>query len=232
MPKPDQEKKLAELDAALAAVRATLDTQKPELDAAQMAWEATAREQLAHPPQLGTWQAVGPFKADNFDSGLRYRVRTGKRRRPGGQVCRRCAALGYRTREWADAVPHDLPADVERRICIARSSRRERRRSSFHSAATTALRVWHDGKEVFTRSVRDAVCKPDQDKVTLQLHPGANHLLLKVANADGGARILFPRDRGRCAGRHRADRRQGRRPNAPTTNESASRNIIAASRRY
>src|SRR5262249_42626674 len=55
VPKPDQEKKLAELDAALAKVRTTLDTQTPELDAEQTTWEGQAREQLAHPPQLGTW---------------------------------------------------------------------------------------------------------------------------------------------------------------------------------
>ena len=52
------------------------------------------------------------------------------------------------------------------------------------------LRVWHDGKESHT-SRKQRPVKPDQDKATLQLHPGTNHLLLKVVNADGGAGFYF-----------------------------------------
>ncbi len=80
VPTTDQEKKLAELDAAIAKAHVTLDTQTPELDAAQLAWEAQAREQLAHPPRLGTWQAVGPIQGRQLRRRLRFRLRPREQR--------------------------------------------------------------------------------------------------------------------------------------------------------
>jgi mono/diheme cytochrome c family protein len=189
VPKPDQEKKLAELDAAITQVRTTLDTQTPELDTAQAAWETTAREQLSHPPQLGIWQAVGPFKADSFDAAFD----TAYGPENGVDLTAKFAdgALGWSPHpDWADATPHDLPAE-RGAIYLYRTIESPRATPFVISLGSDdALRAWHDGKEAISQRKKRPL-KPDQDKVTLQLHSGTNHLLLKVVNADGGAGFYF-----------------------------------------
>ena len=53
VPNADQEKKLAELDGQIAKVRGVLDTQTPELDAAQAAWEGGRARAIGQSAAIG-----------------------------------------------------------------------------------------------------------------------------------------------------------------------------------
>ena len=134
----------------LAAVRTTLDTQTPELDAAQVAWEAQAREQLANPPQLGTWQAIGPFTADSFDAAFDTAYGPESGVDLAATLRRWRARAGRRTRTGPTARCIDLPAE-RGATYLYRAIESPRATPLVVSLGSDdGLRVWHDGKEVLT----------------------------------------------------------------------------------
>jgi hypothetical protein len=63
IPTAEQEKRMAAIDAELAALKGKLDTQTPELDAALAKWEATAKEELAK--NVSAWTTIKPEKAES-----------------------------------------------------------------------------------------------------------------------------------------------------------------------
>jgi len=189
VPTGDQEKRLAALDAEIATVRATLATQTPELDAAQLVWEAQARELLAHPPQPGVWHAVGPFAAENFEQALDTAF--GPENGVDLAATFKEGVLAWQPRpEWTDGTVQELPAERGATYLYRAIESPRTTPLVISLGSDDGLRVWHDGKELLNQRKRRPA-KPDQDKVTLQLHPGTNHLLLKVANAEAGSGFYF-----------------------------------------
>ncbi|HEY1602554.1 MAG TPA: PSD1 and planctomycete cytochrome C domain-containing protein [Pirellulales bacterium] len=189
VPSAEQEKRLAELDAQIAKVRLTLDTQTPDLDYAQLAWEAQAREQLAHPPQLGGWHALGPFAAESYEKALDTAF--GPENGVDLSAVFADGALRWMPHaEWADSAVINLPGDRGATYLYRAIEAPRAMPLVLSLGCKDGLRVWHDGKEAFAQRAKRAAAA-DQDKVTLPLHPGTNHLLLKVASAGGASGFYF-----------------------------------------
>ncbi|MBI2826837.1 MAG: PSD1 domain-containing protein [Planctomycetia bacterium] len=191
VPKPEQESRLAELDRRLTELRGILDVQTPELDAAQLVWEGDARRLLADPPKLGAWHVLGSFAAKDFkqaferefgpESGVDLAAAVGD------------GAVKWTARpEWADGEIHNVaPANENAATYVYRTIDAPRAMPLVISLGSDdGLRVWLDKKEVLNKRV-ERPAAPDQDKVTLSLRQGVNHLLMKVVNAAGGCAFYF-----------------------------------------
>ena len=189
VPTSDQEKRLADLDREISTVRGTLDTQTPELDAAQVTWESTARDELAHPPQLGPWHVHAPFKAESFEQAFDtpYGPENGVDvTATGGDGTPRWTLHD----DWADAAVYALPDGTGAAYLYRKIESPRATKLVISLGSDDGLRVWLDGKEALQKRVKRPLAA-DQDKATIELHQGTNHLLVKIVNADGSSGFYF-----------------------------------------
>ncbi|MEX2118672.1 MAG: PSD1 and planctomycete cytochrome C domain-containing protein [Pirellulales bacterium] len=189
VPAPHQAAELKQLDDELAALKNTLNTQTPELDSAQAAWEAGALEKTGRLPTLAAWHAVGPFMAGSLDEAFDTAYE------PEGKVD---LAQTYREGklkwtpqpDWADGQIHKLSGNnaatyLYRTVLASRPMQAE-----LSLGSDDSLKVWLNGQEMFARRVARAAA-PDQEKVVVNLVEGDNRLLIKVVNGGGESAFYF-----------------------------------------
>jgi len=103
-----------------------------------------------------------------------------------------------RVSNWEDGRPLVLPEGVNvsytARVLHAPSARR----LTLALGSDDGLVVYQAGREVFRREIDRGVL-PDQDRVTVELRPGANTLVFKIVNTGGQAGFAYAAREGELA---------------------------------
>lgn len=180
--------KLAEFDAAIAAQNTVLATQTPELDQAQIAWEADIKTKLGTPLTLSPWQSIGPFSAADFNAVLKARPVDPAKidlSQPVGELRWQEAA------QYADGQVNNFePSDFSSRYLYRTVTTDQPLTVQLALGSDDAINVWLNGKQVHENKSSRAVAA-DQDKVSLNLVAGENKLLMKISNGQGGFGFYF-----------------------------------------
>ena len=216
-PLPEQAARLAELDGQIAAAETKLAADWPELDAQQVEWErqfvAVEPESVGGsgpeptPPAPATnakdylavsdWHWVGPFSDP-------ARYLKSKKHGPEGKKKINLAKkfklatgeeIGWvRKPEWVDGqVYNDLPGDpaanfLYRTITVGKPQDLE-----ISLGSDDGIRVYLNNELLLSRDDSRSAAA-DQEKLTLKLKRGENHLLVKVLNFAGPIGLLLRRE--------------------------------------
>jgi hypothetical protein len=220
-PTAQQSAKLAELDSRIAAAEERLLADWPDLDLQQTQWEQqfASIDSEASPPQsvggssqtpdqaspsaaprqdylaMSDWHWVGPFSDTQ-----RYLLR----RKHGPEKTKKKIDLAQkfqlptgeeigwvRKPEWVDGQVHnDLPGDPAANFLYRTITVSEPQELEISLGSDDGIRVFLNNKLVL-KSDESRPAAADQNKVTLQLRRGKNHLLLKVLNFGGPSGFYF-----------------------------------------
>ena len=132
---------------------------------------------------LSDWKRIGPFTAGNFDEAAKRSSMEGGEPEKGTR-----RASGWTRRiMWTARCTH-LLAETARAILPRPVRHRPAARAV--TGSDDSFRIWLNGQLVADKKISRGVA-PDQDKVTLNLKPGENQLLFKIANGSGGYGFYF-----------------------------------------
>lgn len=184
---PEELKRMDALEAAVTTARGTVEGYErehaAELKEAQSRWEADRLRDAGAAPRLDPWHVVGPFPAESFEAA--YETAFAPEKGVDLQAAYLDGKLKWKARpEWTDGKSYELP-DENSAFYLYRVIRAEAAGSvSLSLGSDDAIKVWLNGAPVLANLVTRGVL-PDQEKVTITLKPGENHLLMKIVN--GGA---------------------------------------------
>jgi hypothetical protein len=157
------------------------------------------------PPKLSTWSRVGPFTAASgklADESVFPPEQELRSETPYAASYLDGKLAWKEEPGWKDGAVQMLPGDENAAWFLARTIETDSpRRFVLHLGSDDTLKVWLDGALVHSH-LEPRAPAPDQDKVEVELHAGANRLLLKVVNYSGGAGFAFriePAGRGGLA---------------------------------
>jgi cytochrome c553 len=141
------------------------------------------------PAAFGPWHVLGPFPAPDGRSA--YDTEYGPEK--GTDLGRDHGGLRWARRDdFKDGQVMSLPRGAGAHFLARAISSPSARKLTFSAASDDALQVWLNGAAVLTRNVRRAFRKYDANKVTLELEPGENLLVVKLSNyGTAEARFLF-----------------------------------------
>jgi hypothetical protein len=100
--------------------------------------------------------------------------------------------LRWRTQEdWADGQINNIGDTANSSTYLYRTITVDSARQvALSLGSDDGIKVWHNGKQVLANNVgRPAM--PDQEKLTLDLTPGVNHVLMKISNGAGLTGFYF-----------------------------------------
>jgi hypothetical protein len=161
----------------------------PEIQAAQLAWEAAALKDVGPKITWDTWSALGPFPAASFDAAYDTAFD------PEKQVDLAKSALDGKLTwtkkpEWTDGKVHEL-SDTNAATYLYRSIKTERaKKLTLSFGSDDAIKVWLNGKPVLANKATRAAA-PDQEKALVELQEGENQLLVKIINGGGIGGFYF-----------------------------------------
>ncbi len=211
MPKPIDEKQVAEenrareqrrktLEATIGTTRAKLDglnkrtdfyiekkSAKIDVASGQAKWEAAQAQLVAESVVLSKWYRIGPFGAGNFDEAH------AKAFLDETAVDLRKAHGNLKWEEAKDLVDGKIHmlSGPNSATYLYRVLRTESARPlELSLGSDDSFKLWLNGKLVAEKKQIRGVA-PDQDKVRVELANGDNKLLLKVANGVGGYAFYF-----------------------------------------
>ena len=194
---PDSRRQLADLDRQIAAVSGQLDTPLREVNDAQAAWEAEIAAEVDGSGEadaeveLGPWHVLGPIPAPDGDSARAFRETLGPERGVDlAQTFQDGKFAWRRDPDIADGKIHPLPTTIGATYLYRTLNAPGRRTVDLSLGSDDGIRVWLNGDEVLANDAF-RVAAPDQEKLTLDLRPGENHLLIKIVNRDGAAGVYF-----------------------------------------
>jgi len=150
-------------------------------------------ESNSDPPpreKLGVWHVIGPFADDDFKKAYRKAFPPEKEKQI--DLKKKYGQLAWQPQPgWKDGQVHNtLQGEnsanyLYRTIDVAQAGPLD-----ISLGRDDAIKVWVNGKSVLAKEVAGAAA-PDQDKVTIQLNEGTNHLLVKIVNASGPSGFYF-----------------------------------------
>jgi len=149
------------------------------------------------PVALGTWYVIEPFYAPENKKVFGYAFPPEKElAREGGDV-KAALAKSYGKLSWKprpdlqDGVVHGLRAggNGASYLCRTLTAAKPTTITGFFGGDDGIL-IWLNGKLVYSEPGPRGIA-PNQDKVKLRLHAGANHLLLKIPNYGGRHGFYF-----------------------------------------
>jgi hypothetical protein len=161
----------------------------PDTKAAQRAWEAHALEHPGGKATLGPWRAVGPFEVSSFDAAYATVFEPEKavdltRTYENGKL------TWKEHPEWVDGKAHSLPGDFAATYLYRTIQADQPMTMTLSFGSDDAIKVWLNGAPVLANKLIRVVA-PDQEKATVDLRAGENHLLLKIVNGGGGYAFYF-----------------------------------------
>lgn len=148
----------------------------------------------AFEPSHGRWWRVGPFaRREGIDNAQLYETVFGPE--AGGRVDR-SAIFGEEKRKWSfdGSLLDDEISSLGSTVGATYVSREiwspDARELEVALGSDDGVAVFHDGLRVFENRV-DRGPDLDQDRVTLDLHPGRNTIVLKVVNTGGATSFAW-----------------------------------------
>jgi len=190
VPIPDemQAPRVAHYEAEKARLQKILDSSTPEIATLQDQWEKRITEQKL--PQFGTWHSIGPFKGENFDGAFRQAFE------PENEIE---LTNSYGKNElkwvaqpsWEDGKLHnDLEGENSATYLFRTITAEHEGSLALSLGSDDAIKVWVNGTEALSKKVNRALAA-DQEKITVQIKPGENKLLMKIVNAGAGSGFYF-----------------------------------------
>ena len=194
---PEQKAKIAQHDKTIAELQTKLKAPWQEIDTLQAAWETEMLKQTEEnskqiPIALGEWHTVGPFVDTQRYLYNRKHGPEGKPIKLTAQYKVPSGTLKWKKRtDWKDGkVYTDLPGAVSANF-LYRTITADKSQSLVVSLGSDdGIKVYLNNKEILKRNVARGAA-PDQEKVTLKLNKGENHLLIKIINHGGAAGYYF-----------------------------------------
>lgn len=149
------------------------------------------------PVGFGTWHAVGPFPADDRDAAFNNAVGPEAALSDAGAIDTSAIYEGDLAwtahPEWTDGQVHELEGGVAATYLTRTIHAGSARTLALSLGSDDGIKVWCNGRLVHENDVARPAAL-DQDSVTIDLDPGANHLLIKIANYGGGFGFSFRTD--------------------------------------
>jgi hypothetical protein len=141
------------------------------------------------PAAFGPWHVLGPYPA--ADGRSPFDTEYGPEK--GTDLSREHGGLRWTRRDDVqDGKVVNLAKGAGAHFLARTIAAPSARKLTFSAGSDDALQVWLNGAAVLTRNVRRAFRRYDADKVTLELEPGENFLLVKLSNfGTSEARFLF-----------------------------------------
>ncbi|MEM9659752.1 MAG: DUF1553 domain-containing protein, partial [Planctomycetota bacterium] len=211
-PTSEQRRQMAELDLRMEELQAKLQGDMPDVDRQQQAWErefaalvsaqtetgsddagAESNVRNANMLVMSDWHSVGPFGAP-----VRY-LRNRKHGPEGSPIDLKATfklatgdEVGWRRRpEWVDGKVHnDLSGEPAANLLYRSIQTAVAQQVEASLGSDDGIKVYLNGKEILKNFVARGAA-PDQEKITLELQPGVNHLLLKIINISGQSGFYF-----------------------------------------
>jgi len=149
------------------------------------------------PVGLGTWHAAGPFPAADRNAafiepfGPELALADTRAVDTTATYADNIAWVAHP--EWTDGAPHDLEGGLAATYLTRTIHAGSARTLTLSLGSDDGIKVWCNGRLVHENNVARAVA-PDQDSITIDLDPGENHLLIKIANYGGGFAFYFSTD--------------------------------------
>ncbi|MCA9175426.1 MAG: PSD1 domain-containing protein [Planctomycetales bacterium] len=138
--------------------------------------------------QLGPWHVVGPFAAADFKAAFNTAF-------PPESKVDLAAAYGELKWQpqpgWEDGKVHNTLTGDNSANYLYRTITADRKGAlDLSLGRDDAIKVWVNGKQVLAQETMGAAAA-DQDRLTVQLKEGVNHLLLKIVNGSGPSGFYF-----------------------------------------
>jgi hypothetical protein len=185
----EQRKSIAALRQRIAAHERELLAPNPELAEAQRQWEAEQARIERKPPSLGPWHVMGPIRAKTANEAFATDY--------GPEDGVELGGLGedgeprWQVREdLVDGKSHILPAQRSAHYFFRTITTNHATSAELSLGSDDAIRVWYNGDLVVDQNVRRGVAA-GQEKVSLDLRPGENQLLIKIVNDGGPGGMYF-----------------------------------------
>jgi mono/diheme cytochrome c family protein len=178
---------IAKHDVEIAAIQKTLDTQTPELTAAQNKWESGVAAQVSQSVQLGPWFVIGPFKGASFDDAH------GKAFLDPTKVdtAQAVGKLKWKvSKQFVDGKVHTLVGGNSAYYLLRTVEVAAATQLGLSLGSDDSIQVWVNGQQRHNNKISRGVL-PDQDKLTVDLKAGKNELLMKITNGAGGFGFYF-----------------------------------------
>jgi hypothetical protein len=184
---PEINARLKAVDAEITTAQAALSAATEALGPAQQAWEKEVVGESSDLPSFGTWQAIGPFKADSFDKAHDSDFGPEK----GIDLKAPIGGLKWEAKpQFVDDKIHAL-SGVNAAVYLYRSvSSTDAQTIGLSLGSDDGFKIWLNGELIENQKVARGVAK-DQNKVDVRLKAGDNHLLLKISQGGGGFGFYF-----------------------------------------
>lgn len=190
---PEQRRRLQAIELERADLVLQQTGPQAEWDAAQLAWQAEWAERLAgeaHRTQAAQfagpwWRTIEPYGGPSQQ--LFARVDP-----PEQNVDLADSSLWREAPELKEGEALNLGRGFGTYFFYRELEAPTARSLQLSLGSDDAIKVWHNGVEVLANNVARGVA-PDQERVTLQLTPGQNMILIKIVNTGGAAGVYFRR---------------------------------------
>ena len=185
---PQQAIEAAELAKWIAGIEQVHATRKPE-EGTLLAWVRERRDNPEPaPPEMSPWKQLGPFKANDANQAFN---------KDFGPEKNLDLAKDYdgktweETKDYKDGEPNTLANPENSAVYLHRTLTVPDKESyELSLGSDDSIKVWLNGTELLAKNAGRAVA-PDQEKVRLDLEPGASTLLLKIGNGGGPSGFYF-----------------------------------------
>jgi len=169
-PSPEQSARLIQLDAQRQSVLEQVNF------AMAKHWATTVADNV---PTASTWQISGPFVAKDFDSAFANNFGP----EPGGPD----SSTNWRPINFELEKPQANLIGKDNACIYLRTKLTAGRagKADLRLGSDDGIRVWVNGKLVHDNKILRSLAAND-DKITVDLHSGANDLLIKIVNQSGG----------------------------------------------
>jgi hypothetical protein len=195
---PTQRTRIADIDRHLDQLSVQLAAPDPDTDAAQLKWETELKQRLSaaseatSPTAYSDWYQTGPVPQATAApspaalAALLQPAAAAARPQPLYANLAWQKQPGYR-----DGEVHDLPDTIGSTYLFRTIDASTARSLDLSLGSDDNITIWVNGATpVFDKKVPRAAA-PDQDRVTINLKPGRNQLLLRIQNTGGIAGFYF-----------------------------------------
>ncbi len=189
--------RLAELDQQLAGLQQQMNQPMPELDKAQVAWEAETAAKLKEQASsagaitMSPWQVLGPLPLPTGSAEPLFKHEFGPEKKIDLQQKFAAGKIGWREeKSFADGKVHDLPTTVGATYLYRALEAPGPRTVDLSLGSDDGIRLWLNGKELLASNVNRAAAA-DQESARLELPAGKSQLLIKIVNTGGIGGFYF-----------------------------------------